>query len=469
MRNWQKVVGFASLFAQACAFAAPVSNDLDLKRARAVRDYVEARRDVELKVKGGKLIIGGEVTVSATQAQERINGHKVRGKSAVSPFEAATGNNAPIFISKDLQSGVNGYSGLLRTPEFFWDVNAKLSFDYEKENSYAAILLQFANVAGLENESYQDIVGAGIRDHTEWKPGAKQIALKKALIGHKFHGEGHDLALEIGRQSFYNIFLSRIQYTNRFDGVVARYKRTCGNSWYTADGAVALIDARINHYIPVVQLGAYNIGNLGFYAIGSYIDWTYSGTHVNGRSTDGSTENVDYKYLFRNSQMILGRHIPKEYLGVTTNVMVGGIYNHKAEKQTWTSDKKRNTAYWAGAEFGELKGAGSWKFGGNYQYCEMNAVPDFDCFAGITMGNVSYYPNFTNGDTLGIPKGTFSWTNFKGPSFDLSYGVDDNQIVSLKYSSAHRAHLSDGKGASVGPLVTQNSYHRFGLTYTISM
>jgi hypothetical protein len=369
-------------------------SDIREDDVRAIRDWLNAKRQVTVKEKGGALSISGEVRTEFQTTNERINGVRQRGSGG------ATGE-----------------------PKNAFDVEADLMMDYRTDTTWAAIKLKFDNDAGIFSGS------------------KNKISLDRAYLGVRLlDRETFTVDGEVGRRKMGNIFDSKIEFDSLFDGLLMSYDASfekVGN-FYAHIGSF-IIDDRRNHFGYVGELGLLNIANTGFYSKYSLIDWDtkhYPKNHTIGAKT---FTNLNQRFHFLISQLIFGyRFIPVK-LDRLVVIYLAGLYNHKAQKSKITRHRKLNWGSYFGFSIGELKKQGDWAFDANYQAVAPQAIPDFDV-SGIGLGNTNrsgFFTEFEDGTGAPQTRETASGkVNYRGYQFTLEYLLTNNITLFQSWQDA---------------------------------
>jgi len=342
---------------------------------RALREWINTKRQVTVKELGGALSISGEVRTEFQTTHETKNGTKQRGPQS------------PCGI-----------------PNQGFDVEVNLMLDYRMERSWAAIKLEFDNDAGALSGT------------------TGKIKLEKAYFGVRVvNKDTVSFDMEFGRRRLATIFDSLVEFDSNFDGILFRYDQSFEGvgDFYVHTGPF-VIDERKDQYGYVGEIGLLDIANTGLYTKYSLIDW----------NTKHFADKIQRRrFDFIVSQLLLGyKFIPKNWLKAVT-VFVAGLYNHAAHRLSITDHKKANAAGYIGFYIGELKKRNDWAMQGSYQVVQAQAIPDFDV-AGIGLGNAcrnGFYTVKTDGTGDPTTRKTATGnTNYRGFSLTLDYLFLDN-------------------------------------------
>lgn len=362
--------------------------DPDVDDMEALRRWIRDKRFITVKEIGGDLSISGEVRTEFQDTSEVRNGIRQRGK------DAATSK-----------------------PQYAWDVEVNIMIDYRTDRTWAAIKLEFDNDMGTASGT------------------VNRIKLEKAYLGGRIvPGDTLTIDAELGRRYLFNVYDSRLEFSSLFDGVLFRFSKawpSIGN-FYVNPGAL-LVNDQTNHYAYVMEIGALQIADLGLNMKYSIIDWY--------KPAANTLENLRYKFLV--SQYLAYYQFYPDWIGKRLIKIYGaGLLNHLAEGIEITHNKRQNWGWYVGMTIGLVRKQNDFSVDVNYQWCQAQAVPDFDN-SGIGRGNAAKAGFYTNDDDGNPASGaTTSKTavgsgNFKGFEIDALYAFTDNLTVfqSFKYST----------------------------------
>jgi hypothetical protein len=398
-------VGFAASM-QAADYSTTVeARESDVK---ALADFVKSKGAITIQEKGGNLMLSGDIRAEYEHMRSKTHNKDLRGmktgcrEAGLPPFQ---------------------------TNEF--DVEVNLMFDYRADRTWGKIRLQFDNPAGIRAKSgpglehrvnkHQTMFGSGELDN---------IVLRQAYLGYNICECGTSrFDAEIGRRRLYDVFDSKVQFDNYFDGLTLKY----ANSFeaimdFYAKGAVFVVDQNVNHFGWVGELGFLNLGDEGIDFKYSYINWEKDGANRYGyRHAHGSKFNI--------SQFLLAYNFSPDFIRYKTQVYGAYLYNHDAKHIRGTDHKKAREAFYVGFKVGELKKQNDWAFDINYQWVQAQAVPESDV---RTMWrdnpkDISFYKSHRYG-----------FANFKGYGMDLLYALTDNITFDVKFSRVHQCQKSIG-------------------------
>ncbi len=389
---------FISQYSYAQSAAETGENEPDME---AFKKWIKEKRMVTIKELGGDLSLTGEVRVEFQKDNEIKDGIRQRGSG----------------------------SATLR-PENAFDVEVNLMLDYRQERTWSAIRVEFDNDMGLFS---------GTVHH---------ISLERAYLGGRIiDGETFSFDAELGRRLFGDIFESKIEFDNLYDGAILKFNKAFESIgvFYVNMGAF-LVNDFFNHFGEVAELGFLNIAQTGCFVKYSFINWKkhYSDFITNER------------FNFADSQIILGYQGTK--FERELKFYLAGLINHLANHLT-LADKKYSHRYnlggYIGISYGRIFKSKDWAVNINYQYVMPQAVPDFDS-AGIGRGNAQRIGLYST-DVDGTGSRTTSLdavgnANFKGFSFDLLYAITDNLTIYQNFK------ISNNQTFKVGPKMSYKRY-----------
>lgn len=384
MGKLSKFVVFSSLLGSS-AFGSTVETGRDLEEhdIRALKEWIETKRQVSLKEIGGDLSISGEVRTEFQSSWETRNGKSLRGSDP-----------------------------LAKLPANAFDVEFNLMLDYRTDRTWAAVKLEFDDDMG---------VFSGTLD---------SIALERAYFGVRIIDKDTvTFDFELGRRSMSTIFDSRVEFASFFDGLLLRYDEAFENvgDFYFRLGAFVINDRR-NHFGYVGELGLLNIAGTGWYTKFSLVDW-YTKHYPEDFITD--------RFRFVISQNILGYRFKMERKNKIGIVYSGFLWNWVARPRAVSDHKKAPWAFYLGVSLGQLLKQWDWAFDINYQIVSAQAIPDFDV-SGIGLGNANRSGFYTqtirtlDGGGPSTPATAGGQTNYRGFTirFDilLTNNLDLQQI-----------------------------------------
>lgn len=405
--------------------AASIKRSTRSRDFEAVQEYVNSKRTIPLEEKGYNFTLSGDIRFTWAHVVEKVNSNKLRGGNGVAKENERTGE---MTITTDTVDGTDALIPF-STNEFNTELN--LYVDYMCDRTWAVAWLQFDNRAGIGPSPK-----SCFNDPEGFRGGgsASEICLKKAYIGYNVCVDGCSrLDIELGRRPLYNVFDSRVQFQNRFDGILFRYARSLGHrgDYYTNVGFF-VVDERANHYAWIKELGLINICDSGVDVKYSFIDWKSLLSHHRNRCNAKNPHGAD----FRVSQLTAHYNFLAPGLCCVPAKLYGAaLFNHAARKWERTNHKhKDDCAWYVGCIVGEVCQEGDWSFDVNYQYVEAQAIPDSDV-SGI-------------GERANILRETFTadgrgFTNYKGWRFEFLYAIADNLSINATLEFLNEIRRTD--------------------------
>lgn len=360
---------------------------LDARDLESLREWINTKRQVTVKEKGGSLAISGEVRSEMQAAYETSNGVPQRGARSV--------------------TGI---------PHETFDIEANLMLDYRTNRTWATTKLKFDNDAGIFNGSFNKIK----LERAFW--GARLIE-KETLV----------FDAEVGRRRLNSFVDTKVQGDSYFDGILLRYDQSFDKiaDFYIHAGTM-VIDERARQFGYVGEVGLLDIANTGFYTKYLFIDW----------DTKDFTGNSirKHRFAFITSQLLLGYKFIPQKLNKLVILYLGGVYNHAARKLAISDHKRANAGGYIGFTIGELKKKGDWSLDTQYQLVQAQAIPEFDS-AGLGLGNAAglgFYTANINGTGGANTRATAAGsTNFRGYNITLEYLLTNNLILFQSWTQTH--------------------------------
>lgn len=405
--------------------------ELNEKDVRAVREFIQTKRDIPLEKKLTKMYITGDVRAEWRHLNETGRKGKIEGDN-----EILRGENATDYA--DLPVSRNDF-----------DAEFNLYFEYKTDRSWASAQLQFDNSMGVFDNNKKcpgegDNSPQGIRDKMSngkdtpdphgWHGSGKcdKICLKKAYWGYNLYNACDSrIDIEVGRRRLYAYFDSDIQFLSQFDGIALKIsdKIDWASSTYL-NIAGFVVNERINHLAFAAESGLLDIADTGFDLKYSFIHWRKNGRCQCPNKKKGGWFRDPEAFRFLISQVSAYYHLNPDYFcGKEAFIYAGYLYNHDQKffrlAREHGSSKPGpkvhggNTGWYAGIAIGEVKKENDWAFDASYQYVGAVAVPDGDS-RGIGRGNV------LDESLTSIERGN---TNFKGWTFDFTYAITNELSV----------------------------------------
>lgn len=407
----------------ACGFAASMHADdfsttveereTDVK---ALAEFVKSKGQITIQEKGGNLMVSGDVRGEWDHIHTRTRGHDERGHG-----------------SANLVPPVRPHAPF-PTNEFAIEVN--LMLDYRADRSWASIQFQFDNPMGIretDKSKFAPAIGYVGRNTMFGSGVLSNIAMRKAYLGYNILEEGTQrFDVEIGRRRLRDVYDSKIEFHNFFDGVTLKYANSFeGLMDMTAKASAFVIDSSVNHFGYVGELGFLNIADEGVDFKYSYIHWSKDGVNrLHKKHARGTMFNV--------SQFLLAYNLSPDYLPKKTQVYGAYLINHDGHGNHFTHGKKARDAFYVGFRMGEIKRQNDWAIEANYQWVRAQAIPESDC-SGIGRDNprgISFYAQ-NHGTSQGF-------ANYKGYTLDGLYALTDNITFNANYYRIHQESIRIG-------------------------
>jgi len=389
----------AQLSAQSADVQYSEKTDSDAKDMDALRRWLQDKRLVTMKEIGGDLSLSGEVRTEFQASSEVNDGVQQRGND-----------------------------GLNLRPMYAWDVEVNLMLDYRTDRSWAAIKLEFDNDMGQRSGT------------------VNRIKLEKAYLGGRLiAGDTFTFDAELGRRYLFNLFESKLEFSSLFDGLVFRFNKAFPEVGdFYANLASFLIDDKTNHYGLISEIGALRVANTGFNIKYSVVDWYRPGSESESDQTNVENQISNLRYRFLISQLHSSYQFYPEWMGKKLIRLYGmGLVNHLALDNPLAragvegeSFGKQNWGWCVGSSIGIVKKKYDWAIDANFQWLQLQAVPDFDVI-GIGRGNAASAGVYTvRADGSGGPttRATATGnTNYYGFELDGLYAFTDNLTLQQNF------------------------------------
>lgn len=352
------------------------SPGLEQRDIEALRDWINTKRQVTVKERGGNLSISGEVRAELQSTNEKKNGIKQRG------------------------SGGQTVAAMRA-----WDVEVNLMLDYRTDRTWATIKLELDNDAGSESGTFN------------------KLSVERAFLGGRVvNADTYTMDLEIGRRNLGYTFDSKVMYGSFMDGLLYKYDQAfdaIGDLYF--HGGPFLVDDRLDHYAYVGEFGLLNIGRTGLYSKFSSVCWDTKHTADKARNS---------AFRFIPVQMILGYKL--RAFDTIFTFYGAGLCNPVARGTKVSYGRKLPWAWYTGFSVGELRKKWDWSFDVNYQWVQLQAIPDFDG-GGIGRGNASKVglyseKTYGKGDSLKRGEGVGAG-NYKGIAVEFLFLLTNNITV----------------------------------------
>ena len=251
------------------------SPGLEQRDIEALRDWINTKRQVTVKERGGNLSISGEVRTELQSTNEKKNGIKQRGSGGQSPASMRA-----------------------------WDVEVNVMLDYRTDRTWATIKLEFDNDAGIEDGTFD------------------KLSVERAFLGGRIvNADTYTMDLEIGRRNLGYTFDSKIMYSSFMDGILYKYDQAfevIGDFYF--HGGPFLVNDKLDQYAYVGEFGLLNIGKTGLYSKLSSICWDTKHTASKARNS---------AFRFIPIQLILGYKL--RALDTIFTFYGAGLYNPMAK------------------------------------------------------------------------------------------------------------------------------------------
>lgn len=323
--------------------------DIEDNDIRALKEWIDTKRQISLKEIGGNLSLSGEVRTEYQSAWEESNGKKVRGSN-------------PKFA----------------LPRNGFDVEFNFMLDYRTDRTWASIKIEYDDDMG---------VFSGTLNH---------ISLERCYWGVRpIMCDNYTFDIEVGRRSMSTIFDSKVQFASFFDGVLFRYDQAFEKvgDFYLRAGAFVIND-KANHFGYIGEIGLLNIAGTGFYGKFSTIDWmtkTYTKKFLNLFEEEERPDSIDFlndRFAFIVSQWTLGYRFRIECIDKIGILYSAFLWNWAARPIPVSANQYEQWAFYAGVSIGQLRKQWDWAFDANYQIVLPQAIPDYDV-SGFTLGNAN--------------------------------------------------------------------------------
>lgn len=371
-----------------------------------VRDFVQTKENIELEHKKENLEISGDVRFEYRNLHEDgeaifISDNRFREKCT-----SLRGGDAIDFRGLPVSNND-------------WDVEFNLKVKYNFDRAWAAAHLQFDNSAGLRgrNQCEEGIVLLSLDEFTSFSDSSfssgsssedaiiilrnqreaykgsgesSNINLKRAYMGYTLLADGvHRLDIEIGRRKMDDLFVSEIEFSSRFDGLIFKYATAVEKTFdfYWNIGGF-IIDERVNHFGWASEFGFLNIYESGLDLRYSFIDWRKRGENRcflrNPLGTDFMVSQISFAY---NYEMPWGCDCDGKNITIPAELYGGFLINHAARKTIFTKHKRANLGGYMGLYIGDVDKKGDWALDLECFAVQAQAVSDHDV-GGICRGNI---------------------------------------------------------------------------------
>ncbi len=369
--------------------------DIEDNDIRAMREWIETKRQISLKEIGGDLSLSGEIRTEFQNAWETRNGETQRGSN-------------PVF----------------ELPSRGFDVEFNFMLDYRTDRTWASVKLEYDDDAGVFSGTLN------------------KIALERAYWGARaFDCDDWTFDVEVGRRAMLTVFDSKVQFGSYFDGIFLRYDHAFEKvgDFYIHAGPF-IINDRVDQFGYMGELGLLNIAGTGFYSKFSLIDWD---------TKEYSDDFVNNRFRFLISQMTAGYRFRMENIKKIGLFYSAFLWNFAAKKLEISDHKRANWAGYVGFSIGQLLKQWDWAFDINYQVVAAQSIPDFDV-SGIGTGNADRSGFYTRqirtlaGGGASTPETAGGMTNYQGFAIRLDVLLTDKLDMQQSYMQSATLDRSIG-------------------------
>lgn len=391
--------------------------------SKALTEFVKSKSRITIQEKGGNLMISGDIHAEWDHTVSETNGHHLRGEHKrliEMPVAARTTN-----------FGVN---------EFDTEVN--LIFAYKGERTWATIQMQFDNPCGITQRrdgdfsaqvasKEHDVIGSGRLDN---------IVMRKAFMGYNVFDFGTSrFDIELGHRRLYDVFDSKVQFYNMYDGLTLRYANSFESIMdFNAKAAVFVVDSRVNHYAWIAEFGFLNLIDTGLDFKYSYIDWNkHSSINAFGFHPHASKQ-------FRVSQWTLEYNLSPDLVRAPSQIYGAYLFNHDARGHKWTQGRKERQGFYVGFKMGEVKKQNDWAFDMSYQWVQTQCVSQTEALRGIGRDNPPGVSLYSPVRYQNAPLHSGGFANFKGYNINTLYALTNNLTFQAQLYRCHQCNKIPG-------------------------
>ena len=380
----------------------------------ALSEFVKTKGAVSLLEKGGYLMLSGDIRAEWDHTRSK-NHHDQHLRGKKSSYRVGDKKFPPF-----------------PTNEF--NAEANLIFDYRADRTWAKLQLQFDNSCGIRRRSEKDEQDPNVTSHRRTMYGSGEvdnIAMRKAYMGYNILEQGTSrFDVELGRRRLKDVFDSKVQFHNYFDGLTFKYAQSLEAVMdFEAKVAAFVIDQNVNHFGYVGELGFLNMADFG-------LDFKYSFIHWDKDGVNRYNHKHPLGNRFAISQFLLAYNLPSDILSYKTQFYGAYLVNHLGHKHHWFHDKKARNAFYVGMTMGEIKRQNDWAFEIQYQWVRAQAVPESDVQGLLCRDNprnISLYAHRDGG-----------FANYKGYGITALYAVTDNLTMNLGFNRVHQCQKRIG-------------------------
>lgn len=422
-----------------------------------IREFVESKENIDIQQKAKHLEISGDIRFEWHSYQEKGVALMEESSSGRSDASDTSSNNfLPIRKTyRGLRGGQYVDADNLRISHNDFDIEFNLKLKYSLKDAWAMAHLQFDNPGGIRTrlpckgtfpvfnssgDQVEEMVPLSLKQSGKGSGAANSVNLKRAYAGYNILSRNKErLDVEIGRKKMDDIFISEIEFSSRFDGILLKYT----NAWdgvgsFYCNAGVFLIDERVNQFGWAAEVGGANLYDIPLTLRYSFIDWKQPGEtrclvkHPLGLDFQNSQISFDYVVDTKIGSITQ----PFDYYG-------GFLINHAA-RSNHICPAKKNLGWYAGLYIGDVKHKGDWATDIEYVVVQAQAVPDFDV-GSIGRGNLLdqglYDSVSVSSNEVFLGCGN---ANFKGWHLEILYALTDNLTLDCTYECSRQADRKIG-------------------------
>lgn len=394
----------ASCFAQFGGQESSFDRQLRTRDDQPLKQFVESKEDIDVKKKADNLDISGDVRFEYQKIKEKGIVYYERDDSPGSSFIFGSGepfsSDGPYHTRYRNLRDHAGSDGIPLSSNNL-DVEFNLKMKYTQGKAWAYAHLQFDNPTGIrgplgcvrtipvfdyDGNKVLDLNPVNTKNGLKASGFAGAINLKRAMLGYTLFEQGdNSVEIQFGRWKFDDEFVSEVQFSNRFDGVLFKIENDFlkdFSGFYCNVGSF-VVDQAVNHFGYIGEIGFMDILETGLDVRYSLIDWQKRGRNRCGKEnpigSDFVNSQISFSYNIKPT-LFCDYKLPIEVYG-------GFLINHAAKKTRFTHGEKENLAAYGGVTFGQVRKKGDWSLDLEYIYIQAQAVPDDDV-GSIGRGNI---------------------------------------------------------------------------------
>ena len=395
----------------------------------ALQEYIKTKRVISVKEKGGNMMISGDIRGEWYCMHAKTDHKYQRGWASRNLFPNSVTNKTTPTISHKAYNALSfndrlkyrkGRDEILppfATNEF--DAEANLILDYIGDRGWGTIRLQFSNPAGITTPTRRPMIFDS-RKIMYGSGEVNNVVLRKCYAGYNLWEQGSSrFDLEVGRRRFYDVFDSRVEFWEFFDGLLARYTSSYeGLGDLSLKGGAFVVDYTVNHYGYIGELGLLNIGDAGFDVKYCLVDWDT----LHRANRFGQVHPLGTRFV--NSQILADYNFSPDLINIRSCIYAAYLVNHAAKATSVTNYRKAKDAYYIGARAGEAARKGDYSFELFYQWVKAQAVPEMDT-------SVSCRDNPRGISMYNRRSGGFA--NFRGWRLESFYALTENWTLNAHF------------------------------------